>query len=122
MGTAPGSVEQTIIAQNEARDAFGELYETLRQAYWVAGNIQDKDRLTGLAQAVYEIRMALDASDIKARTDEYATLASTITALDKRLQGLQADLDHMIHNLTVADQILKGITKAITAATACGFI
>jgi hypothetical protein len=122
MGRAAETAALARISQDDVSLAFDELYTILRQAYWVAGSIEGKDRLTGLAQAVYEIRMALDAQELKARTEEFISLTATVCSVNKRLEKLQADLDDLIHNLEVADHLVAGITKAVAAATAFGIL
>jgi hypothetical protein len=99
--------------QQEAHDVFDELYQSLTQAYWVASTITDKDRLRGVADAVFDLVTALNQADIKSRTQEYATLKDQVSMVTKKLTALQSEIDSIIHNVSVATSVVQAIGKAL---------
>ena len=99
--------------QQDVHDVFGELYKSLTDAYWVASTIVDKDRIRGMADAVFEIVTALNQADLKARTEDYARLKETVTAVNSKLSALQGDIDNIIHNVGIATGLVQGIGKAL---------
>ena len=99
--------------QQDVHDVFGELYQSLTDAYWVASTITDKDRLRGAADAVFDIMTALNQADIKSRTQEYATLKDQVDVVTKKLKALQDDIDSIIHNVNVAANVVQAIGKAL---------
>ncbi len=103
-------------SQQEVHDVFGELYQSLTEAYWVASTIVDKDRLRGAADAVFDILTALNRADIKSRTEEYAILKDQVNSITKKLAALQSEIDSIIHNVTVATSVVQAIGKGLDFA------
>jgi hypothetical protein len=92
------------------------LYQSLDHAYWFASTIETKDRLRGLAESTSKIISALNAADIKSRTEDYANVTSAVTVVNGKLQSLQADLDRIVHNVEAATRLLNAITKVFNFA------
>ena len=103
-------------SQQEVHDVFGELYQSLTEAYWVASTIVDKDRLRGAADAVFDILTALNRANIKSRTEEYANLKDKVNSITKKLAALQSEIDSIIHNVTVATSVVQAIGKGLDFA------
>ncbi len=99
--------------QQEVHDVFDELYQSLTQAYWVASTITDKDRIRGAADAVFDVLTALNQSDIKSRTQEYATLKDQVGIVTTKLTALQNEIDSIIHNVSIATSVVQAIGKAL---------
>jgi hypothetical protein len=99
--------------QQEVHDIFDELYQSLTQAYWVASTITDKDRIRGAADAVFDILTALNQADIKSRTQAYATLKDQVGIVTTKLTALQNEIDSIIHNVSVATNVVQAIGKAL---------
>lgn|SRR6266850_471461 len=102
--------------QQEVHDVFGELYQSLTDAYWVASTIVDKDRFRGTADAIFDILTALNRADIKSRTEAYTNLRDKVTAVTKKLVALQSEIDSIIHNVTVATSVVQAIGKGLDSA------
>jgi hypothetical protein len=102
--------------QQEVHDVFGELYQALTDAYWVASTIEDKDRIRGAADLVFDILTPLNQADIKSRSQDYAELKDAVSTATKKLVALQADIESIIHNVSVATSVLQSITKVLSAA------
>jgi hypothetical protein len=103
-------------SQQEVHDVFGELYQSLTEAYWVASTIVDKDRLRGAADAVFDILTALNRADVKSRTKEYANLKDKVNFITTKLAALQSEIDSIIHNVTVATSVVQAIGKGLDFA------
>ena len=103
--------------QQEVHDVFGELYQRLTDAYWVASTMVDKDRFRGAADAVFDILTALNREDIKSRTAEYTNLKEKVAAVTKKLAALQSEIDSIIYNVTVATSVVQAIGKGMDVAT-----
>lgn len=99
--------------QQDVHDAYGELYQSLTRAFWVASTITDKDRLRGAADAVFDIVTALNQADIKSRTQDYAALKNKVDAVTKKLATLQQKIDSIIHNMEIAASVVQAIGKAL---------
>src|SRR5260370_30912779 len=95
--------------QQEVHDVFGELYQRLTDAYWVASTSVDKDRFRGAADAVFDILTALNREDIKSRTAQHTNLKENVAAAMNKLAVLQSEIDSIIHNLTVSTTGLQAI-------------
>lgn len=102
--------------QQDVHDVFGELYQSLTDAYWVASTIVDKDRIRGVADLVFEILTALNQADIRSRSQDYADLKDSVTVVTNKLTALRADIDSIIHNVNVATAVTNGIAKALGTA------
>src|SRR5712692_7456307 len=100
-------------SQQDVHDAFGILYEQLSQAYWVATRIEDKDRIRGIADAVFEILTELNRADIQTRTGEFVALTRAVDDAEKRLVKLKEDIDQIIHRVKVATDLTNAVDKAL---------
>jgi hypothetical protein len=96
--------------------AYQDLYDQLRQAYWAASNIESKDMLIGLKEAVSDILTDLNRSDLQEGTAEYQTLTTSIKTVNDKLATLKSKIDNLIHDIKLASQIASAIDKVITVA------
>jgi chromosome segregation ATPase len=102
-------------SQQEVCDVFGELHAQLKNAYFAA-NPESKDRIRGLEDIVFDIETALDQSDIKSRTNEFAALTVKVKTGTEQLENLKEEIDQVIHDIAVATQVVSAIDKAVSAA------
>jgi len=103
-------------SQQEIHDAFGFLYQQLSNAYWVASTIEDKDRIHGISDSVFDILTQLNREDIQSRTDDFKALAKSVADAGTRLDSLKADIDQIIHVVKVASDVTAAIDKALGMA------
>jgi len=101
------------LSQREVHDAYQELYNAITDAYWAASTIQDKDRLMGLSEAVYNILTKLNADGIRSRSVEYADVREGVNEVNGRLSKLADDIATIVHRVNVAAQVTNGISKAL---------
>ena len=107
---------KAAVRQEEVHDAFEELYYALKDAYWAASTIQDKDRIRGIQDVVFEIITALNQTDIASRTEAFKELTDSFATAQKKLKALQNDVDKIIHATEIATKVMQGITKALAMA------
>jgi hypothetical protein len=103
-------------SQQEVHDAYEALYERLSDAYWAASTIQDKDRIRGLEDALYDILTDLNAANLRSRTADYQTCKGLVEATNARLSTLKEDLDKVIHAVKIATQVAGALDKALAIA------
>jgi chromosome segregation ATPase len=115
MGATQPTSGTIPVLQQVAHDAFSALYNDLDKAYWAASN-EDKDRIADLKSKVAAIVTALNAADIKSRTADYNKLTANLDAINKEFEALKKDLDKIVHDVTLASDIVKGIDAAVNAA------
>src|SRR5579864_4243844 len=106
----------TGVTQQEAHDAFEQLYYALDDAYWAASTIQDKDRIRGIQSVVFEILTQLNQADITSRTADFKALAGTFTSIQKKLQDLQSDVDTIIHATQIASKVVNATVQVLSVA------
>ncbi|MBE7443995.1 MAG: hypothetical protein HS132_01515 [Planctomycetia bacterium] len=104
------------LTQQEVRDIFGALYKDLDDAYWSATTIVDKDRISGIQGAVFDILTELNKAHIKSNTEKFKELISTVNNVNKRLDMLKKDIDKIIHKIDVATRVAKTVDKVLTQA------
>jgi len=104
------------VSQQAVHDAFEELYYALRDAYWAASTIEDKDRIHGIQDSVWEIITALNQADIASRTEEFKALSESFRGVQKELETLQADVEKIIHATEITAKVIQGTTKVLTTA------
>src|SRR5215469_14964420 len=100
--------------QQDVQNAFQELYDNLTDAYWAASNIEDKDRIRGCADVIFQILSQLTVDDIKSRSAEFEDLKNSVQSVTKKLEQLQSEIDGIVHNIQIASSVAAGITKALT--------
>jgi hypothetical protein len=103
-------------SRQEVHDAFGVLYQQLLNAYWVASTIEDKDRIHGIADSVFDILTQLNREDIQSDTAAFNALAKAVANANARLDRLKQDLDQIIHVVKVATDVTSAIDKALGLA------
>ncbi len=102
--------------QQDVQNAFQQLYDSLTSAYWAASTIEDKDRIRGCADVVFQILSQLTVDDIKSRSADFQQLKSSVQSVSNKLQQLENEIDGIIHNIQIASSVAGGITKALDVA------
>jgi ADP-heptose:LPS heptosyltransferase len=108
------------VSQQEVQDVFGELHQQLKNAYFEACTIEDKDRLRSLNDAIFEIITALNTDEIRSRNAEFSALSNQISLAVDQLKDLQQDIANIIHTVAVATKVTAAIDKALSSAA--GFL
>jgi len=102
--------------QQQVQDAFQQLYDSLNDAYWSASTIENKDRIRGCADVIFDILSQLTADGIASRSADFQQLKSSVQSVKSKLQELQKEIDGVIHNIEVASKVADGIGKALDTA------
>ena len=100
----------------ELQSALQNLYILLNQAYWVATTIDAKDKIHGLAEALFEILTDLNKADMSSRTPEYIAIEKQVKTVNDKLDKLKAEIDEIIHVVQTAVQVANAIDKLISIA------
>jgi ABC-type transporter Mla subunit MlaD len=103
--------------QQDVQNAFQQLYDNLTSADWAASTIEDKDRIRGYADGIFQILSQLMVDDIKSRSAEFQELKNSVQSVTKKLDQLQTEIDGIIHNIQIASSVVAGITKAVGMAS-----
>jgi hypothetical protein len=103
--------------QQDVQNAFQQLYDSLTSAYWAASTIENKDLIRGCADVVFEILSQITVDGIKARSADFQKLKASVDSVTNKLQGLQTQIDGIVHNIQIASNVAGGITKALSLAT-----
>jgi hypothetical protein len=104
------------VSLNEMHDAYQGLYDALTSAYWAASTIEDKDRIQGMTETVYDIVSALNVDILEANTPAFLAVKSQISDGNTRLDKLKQQIDQMVHAVKIATQVAAGVDKAISLA------
>lgn len=100
-------------SQQAVQDAYQQLYDSLTDAYWAASTIEDKDRIRGAADVVFEIISQLTVADIKSRSADFTELKTAVNSVTEKLRKLQSEIDTIVHNIEIASKVAAGIAKAL---------
>jgi hypothetical protein len=100
----------------ELHSALQELYVSLNQGYWVATTIEAKDKIHGLAEALFDILTDLNKADMSSGTSEYVAIQKQVKIVNAKLKKLKSDIDEIIHLVQTAVQITQMIDKTISIA------
>ena len=97
-------------------DALFELHEALRKAYWSAVDQSGRDRLTGLADVVFEIHADLSREGLRANTAEFKELTKVVTSANTRLTKLKNEIDDIVNDVKAAVRVGSAIDDAVKLA------
>ena len=107
-------LDQNQIA--ELQKVFYALYNRLKDAYWAASTIEAKDQIQGARDLVNAILDTLDRADLLSDNAAMANFTQSLKATVSDLGDLQKQLDHIVHNVTVATQAIDAISEAFSVA------
>ena len=102
--------------QKDIYSAYFELHTSLREAYWSTPDEATGDKITGVADACYNILTELNRAKIKKQTAEYNELKDFAEKTNIRLNKVKEDIDQIIHSVSVATKVVDGIEKVLTLA------
>ena len=102
--------------RQELHAEYQELYNLVRQAYWDAKEIETKDKLLKLKEAISDILTGLNRADLESRTPEFEALNNSTTAVNANLDALKKEIDTFVHDVKLASQIVSRIDKVIGLA------
>ena len=101
----------------DVRDAFQDLYDNLRDAYWAASDIATKDRIYGTEEIVFDTLADLDREYLEQNSAVYKEVKGKIAPVLDKLDQLKADIDKIIRAVDVATQVAGALDKAIALAS-----
>lgn len=105
------------INDQQAIDAYQDLYNQLGKARWKVTDPDDIDRLQDARDQVNDILTALNKAKLEANTAAYAALLPSIKASNEKLDGIREDISTIVKDITIANTVLSAITRVLTIVT-----
>lgn len=100
----------------ELHAEYQELYNLVRQSFWEAKTIEDKDKLLKLKEQISDILTELNRAGLKSRTPEFAALNRSTNTINANLDTLKKEIDTIVHDVKLASQIVSKIDKVMGLA------
>src|SRR5487761_1726872 len=94
-------------------NAYSALLGDVNDAYWAASNLEVKDQLYGIIEAVTSLITQLVATDLASRDAAYAALVAQVAAVNKKLDALQQQINSMINRINTAATIVSDVAKVL---------
>lgn len=94
-------------------DALLELYKDLRNAYWYASTIKEKDRLAALADAVSDLNMAILGGAIVKNDKVYEQSSEQLTSTVAALEKARKDIGKLVKHVETAAKLAGGLAKVL---------
>jgi hypothetical protein len=101
---------------DKVHEVYQTLYNNLTTAYWAANTIQDKDRIHGVMDLVFETLSALNLDVLEANSAAFKLLSTKVKATNDQLTALKATIDKLIAAVTVATQVATAIDQTLALA------
>jgi hypothetical protein len=98
----------------DAIAALMALYDALDDAYWVASDVPTKDRIHGIAQAVYTELTRLNRLTIEERGKKYRPIGNDMKLVKVRLGVLKEEIDRVIHAIDTINRVVAAASRVLT--------
>ena len=125
VAAAPAAAEQTAsapigipttppsLSNPETIVTYKALYDTLGRAYWEASDINAKDTIQGVRDAIYDILTDLNIAQLKANTALYLAVMPKIRHTNAALGKIKDDISSITKNINTASTVMASITKVL---------
>jgi hypothetical protein len=104
------------VALDEVHDAYQDAYNSLTNAYWAASTIENKDKIHGVMDVVFDIITELNRESLEANSDDFKTLAGHLKSTNAEMTSLKGQIARLVAAVKVATQVASAIDKAISLA------
>jgi ABC-type transporter Mla subunit MlaD len=104
------------VALDTVHDAYQDLYNALTDGYWAASTIENKDKIHGLMDIVFDILTELNRDTLEADSQEFKDIAAHLKSANDQLNNLKAQIDKLIAAVKIATKVAAGIDKAVSLA------
>lgn len=111
---ATASSVPPALANPDNVQAYQDLYDALGRAYWDASDINSKDTIQGVREAVYDIITGLDEAQLEANTAKFLIIVPTIKNANDALKKIQAGISDITKNINTAGTVLAAISKVLS--------
>ena len=102
------------LADPETIVMYKALYDTLGRAYWEASDINAKDTIQGVRDAIYDILTDLNIAQLKPNTALYLAVMPKIRHTNAALGKIKDDIGSITKNINTAATVMASITKVLT--------
>jgi hypothetical protein len=92
---------------------YKALYDPLGRAYWEASDINAKDTIQGVRDAIYDILTDLNIAQLKANTALYLAVMPKIRHTNAALGKIKDDISSITKNINTAATVMASITKVL---------
>jgi hypothetical protein len=92
---------------------YKALYDMLGRAYWEASDINAKDTIQGVRDAIYDILTDLNIAQLKANTALYLAVMPKIRHTNAALGKIKDDISSITKNINTAATVMASITKVL---------
>ena len=103
-----------VLKDPDVAASYQIVYDLLSRAYWESSDIESKDLIYGVQQAIAEIITALDEVDIDQLTQQFAALKPKIEATNISLAKIKDDIQQITKNISTASSIVSAISKVLS--------
>jgi hypothetical protein len=94
--------------------AYQNLYDTLGKAYWEASDLQSKDTVQGVREAIYNIITNLDETELQTNTSAFLALVPSIKNTNNALKNIQTSINNITKNISTAASVVAAIGKVLS--------
>ena len=93
---------------------YQALYDALGRAYWDASDMNSKDTIQGVREAVHNIVTNLNEAQLEANTAKFLAIVPTIKNANDALKKIQTDINNITKNINTAGTVLAAISKVLS--------
>jgi hypothetical protein len=104
------------VSLEEVHDSYQNAYIFLTSAYWAASTIENKDRIHGVMDVVFDLLTDLNRETLVADSDDFTALASELQSANAELTSLKNQIAQLIAAVKVATEVASAIDLAIALA------
>ena len=112
--TPPDASTPAPLADPDTVAAYRVLYDVLGRAYWEASDINAKDTIQGVRDAIYDILTDLNIAQLQANTAVFLALIPKVRQTNVALDKIKDDITSITRNITTASSVIISITKMMT--------
>ncbi len=99
---------------NDVIAALTALHDALDDAYWVASDVPTKDRIYGIARAVYTELTRLNRLTIEERGQKYEPINNDMELVKARLNVLKEEIARVIHAIDTINRVVAAASRVLT--------
>lgn len=94
--------------------AYLALFNALGDAYWAASDLDAKDQIQGVRDAVHRIITEINQAQLEADTAQLINLTPYVTRTNEALKRLQSDISSIVKRIEVAAEVESAIAKVLS--------
>lgn len=109
------STPQPPALQNpDLGDIYQDAYDALGRAYWDATDIESKDLIHGVQEAIGDVITAIDEEDLAHNTDLFNDLRPKIDGINTALKKIKDEITQITKNINTASMVVAAVSKVLS--------